>query len=319
MRKFLLALAVCLCGTAVAENIVLDLSKENSITYDENGLWSDIYGGSPLFTENFILMHANPYEGYSQGFFPSKVSTYSESATPENQWSCMAKGGVAGVGTPYLGAAWSAYGESEGNWSCMINNSSYWYAVGVYVCNSPYTYYSMKDGDSWAKKFGQGDWLKLVIHSLNQFFTEASTPVEVYLADYRSENPEEWKLLDKWEWVDLSSLGLCSSFYFTMESSDTGEYGMNTPAFFCIDGLTVSTTPVASIDKVEVKVTAYYNRAADQLCVATEYPAEVSVYAINGALLKQTIVEGAVAWDVSDYPAGVYVVRCGNHSIKVIK
>ncbi len=319
MRRILFAFAVCLCSAVAAEEIVLDLSKESSIKYDETGLWVDIYNGSPLFTENFIMMHANPYDNYSQGFFPSKVTTIHGNATPDDQWGCMAKGGVAGEGSPFLGAAWSAYSDSPNNWSCMINNSSYWYAKGIYVCNNPYTYYSMQKGDGWGKKFEQGDWLKLVIHSLNQFFTEEAEPVEVYLADYRSENPEEWTMLDKWEWVDLTGLGLCSSFYFTMESSDTGDYGMNTPAYFCIDGLTVSTTPVASIDEVEVKANAYYNRAVDQLCVITEQATEVLVYAVNGTELMRATVEGNAAWDMSSYPVGVYVVRCGNHTIKVIK
>ncbi len=322
MRKLLLAMAVCLCGTVAATDVVLDLSNIYGVSYDANGVWSDVYTSDPLFTDNFMFSHAGGYDAtyeyyYFSGFFPSKVSTIQETATMADQWGCMAKGGVAGEGTPFLGAHWNS-SETSSNRSCMINNGSYYYASGFYVCNSAYTYYSMQKGDAYAKKFEQGDWLKLVVHGFTPYQTEV-IPVEVYLADYRSENPEDWKMINSWEWVDLSSMGMTSSLYFTMESSDTGDFGMNTPAYFCMDKLTMSTTPVSAVEEVEVKTTAYYNRAADQLQVEAGQAVEVALYAVNGTELVRATVEGSATWDMSQYPAGVYVVRCGNHTVKIIK
>ena len=39
--------------------------------------------------------------------------------------------------------------------------------------------------------------------------------------------------------MDLGSLGRVDSLMFALESTDVGEWGMNTPAFFCIDNLYV--------------------------------------------------------------------------------
>ena len=38
-----------------------------------------------------------------------------------------------------------------------------------------------------------------------------------------------------WTFFDLSSLGKVTSVYFTLNSTDTGAYGMNTAAYFCMD------------------------------------------------------------------------------------
>ena len=59
----------------------------------------------------------------------------------------------------------------------------------------------------------------------------------IYLADFTAEAAEEDYILDAWTWVDLSSLGEVSGLQFTLSSSDNGEYGMNTPAYFAIDDI----------------------------------------------------------------------------------
>lgn len=128
-----------------------------------------------------------------------------------DQWGCMAKGGFAGEGTPYLGAYWDAYTESTSDTKpCEVYTSAPYYAVGCYVCNNPYVYYAIEKGNPYSTKFEQGDWFKLVAHGIDEQGTETGT-VEYYLADYRSENADDWKLNDTWEWVDLSELGQIAS------------------------------------------------------------------------------------------------------------
>ena len=46
-------------------------------------------------------------------------------------------------------------------------------------------------------------------------------------------------ILNTWKKVDLSELGYVTSIGFSVSSTDTGDWGMNTPAYFCIDKLTV--------------------------------------------------------------------------------
>lgn len=320
MKKLLLALAVCLCGAVSAENVVLDLSNpQEALSYDDNGLWSDAFNDNAKVTSQvFTFAHRSPYPQYSCGFFASKVTTILASASYDDQYGCMAKGGVAGEGTPYLGAYWDTYNESEDWKSCEVKITSPHYAVGCYVCNNPYAYYTIQKGNPPARKFEQGDWFKLVAHGLDGQDKETGT-VEYYLADYRSDNADEWTLNDSWQWLDLSSLGQVASIYFTMESSDTGEWGMNTPSYFCLDKLTVS-TELSSVDKtLAAEVKAYYDRANGVVRVESAGPVEAAVYSLNGTLVLKQLVDGNAALDLSACPSGVYVVRCGGYSVKVVK
>jgi len=64
--------------------------------------------------------------------------------------------------------------------------------------------------------------------------------VEFYLADFRFEEDSLDYILDDWQWVDLSNLGNVDSLQFTLSSSDVGDNGINTPLFFAIDNLDLS-------------------------------------------------------------------------------
>ncbi|HUT45289.1 MAG TPA: DUF4465 domain-containing protein, partial [Sedimentisphaerales bacterium] len=59
--------------------------------------------------------------------------------------------------------------------------------------------------------------------------------VDFYLADYRFEDNGEDYIVDTWQYVDLTSLGEVMSLEFALSSSDVGDWGMNTPAYFVID------------------------------------------------------------------------------------
>lgn len=212
-----------------------------------------------------------------------------------------------------------AYTESTSDTkTCEVYTSAPYYAVGCYVCNNPYVYYAIEKGNPYSTKFEQGDWFKLVAHGIDEQGTETGT-VEYYLADYRSENADDWKLNDTWEWVDLSELGQIASIYFTMESSDTGDYGINTPTYFCLDKLTVSTEPSSVEESVAAQMKVYYDRSNGAVRVESAQLVEAAVYNMSGTLVMKQLVEGSGAIDMSAYPAGVYIVRCGGYSTKIVK
>lgn len=120
---------------------------------------------------------------------------------------------------------------------------------GMYVTNSAYTYFSMANGDAYAKKFGQGDWYLLTVKGIKADDTEES--IDFYLADLRSDNTDEHYILDTWQWIDLSSFGKVTALKFELSSSDTGNWGMNTPGYFCIDDL--GATLVRKAEAVEIE------------------------------------------------------------------
>lgn len=111
---------------------------------------------------------------------------------------------------------------------------------GAYFTNTTYAALSMRDGDGFAKKFGgasgnDADWFKLTINGWNDASQTGS--VDFYLADFRFADNSQDYILDTWASVDLSSLGTVNRLSFTLASSDTGDFGINTPAYFAMDNL----------------------------------------------------------------------------------
>ncbi|MCT4674301.1 MAG: DUF4465 domain-containing protein [Prolixibacteraceae bacterium] len=112
---------------------------------------------------------------------------------------------------------------------------------GCYVTNNTYAVHSMENGDQFAKKFGgedgtDPDWMLLTAEGLNEKDQVVGT-TEFYLGDFRFEDPEKDYIVKDWQWFDLSSLGEVTAVRFKITSSDVGQYGMNTPAYFCLDNL----------------------------------------------------------------------------------
>ena len=110
---------------------------------------------------------------------------------------------------------------------------------GAYFTNNGWAYWSMMDGDQFSKKFGGADgnapdWFLLTITGYDTNGDPTGT-VDFYLADYRDANNANDYLVTDWAWVDLTSLGRVGSLSFSLSSSDVGEYGMNTPAYFAMD------------------------------------------------------------------------------------
>ncbi len=112
---------------------------------------------------------------------------------------------------------------------------------GFYITNNTYAYMTMLKGDSFTDKFGgasgnEPDYFRLKITGFKPS-GDTSGMVLFYLADFRSDDPGKDYIVKEWTWIDLSSLGIVSELRFSLESSDTGPWGMMTPAYFCIDNL----------------------------------------------------------------------------------
>jgi len=117
----------------------------------------------------------------------------------------------------------------------------------AWVTNTTYAYFDMLNGSSFSKKFGGADgtdedWFLLTITGKTAG-GGTTGPVEFYLADFRFADDSQDYILDAWTPVDLTGLGAVTSLAFTLSSSDTGTWGMNTPAYFALDTLTVAPEP----------------------------------------------------------------------------
>jgi hypothetical protein len=186
---------------------------------------------------------------------------------------------------------------------------------GMYVTNSTYAANSMRDGDSFAKKFGgasgdDADWFLLTVFGYSNGNVTTDS-VNFYLADYRFANNTQDYIVESWEWVDLSSLGNVDSVIFFLSSSDTGSFGMNTPAFFAIDNFTTANSP-ASVDETELtSVRVFPNPASEFIFIET---ANMDVYSVsiinmNGETIIRKENDFNSAMDIRSLPSGIYFVQ----------
>lgn len=218
--------------------------------------WKDTYvDGTNVSSGILTFSHTSQFPNAYDGFVASNVADNSDFTDvgwyPHNQFAAMTKGGLSGIGKPYLvnygnglafGASVSAplegktFTESDfTSWVKIGSANSRYRAHSVAITNTSLAYYSMKDGDGFAKKFEDGDFFKINVYGVDADM-KITIPQSFYLADYRSGKS---MILDKWQTVNISSLGEVKYIFFTLESTDNGQFGMNTPAFFCLDGLIV--------------------------------------------------------------------------------
>ncbi len=104
---------------------------------------------------------------------------------------------------------------------------------GMYVTNTTYAYKVIKNGNRFSRKFTDNDWFKLKVIALDEN-NERKDSTVIYLADFRNGKS---KILNKWKWVNTEKMGKVNALIFDLSSTDNGEWGMNTPAYFCIDGI----------------------------------------------------------------------------------
>ncbi len=95
--------------------------------------------------------------------------------------------------------------------------------------NTAYAADALKNGNFAATAFTESDWFKLTITGLDSLGQETGA-VDFLLADGTD-------IVENWQTVDLTSLGTPTQITFTLGSSDTGAYGINTPTYAAIDNI----------------------------------------------------------------------------------
>ncbi len=135
--------------------------------------------------------------------------------------------------------------------------------TGFYVTNNAWVVDAILNGDGMTPgAFTTGDYLALKI--IGNHADQTADTLTFYLADYRSENEADHYYLKDWEWVDLSSLGKVTSITFRMESSRANDWGMTTPAYFCMDdfnGVAPAASGMATFEEIALEPESSYNGA----------------------------------------------------------
>ncbi len=321
----------------VSEEIVFDLNSmiaEQNIQFNESDVWDKTLNDSAEYqwfgNGTFSFSHlrsGNSWEGTSwEGFTISRSQDTllsHEAFYPDHQWGVMAGGGVAGKGTPHILGYYAEYTESsiEGH-ICEIKftHTDEIEVVGCYVCNSPYTTKCIVDGFMYARKFAKGDYCTLTAHGVNTEGEDCGTVV-YYMADYRDEDSTKWFVNKNWAWMDLSELGAVKSIYFTMETTDVGEWGANTTFYFGLDQITIrptkEETSLPQLSILNSQLNVYPNPCRDILHIeGIEDGKEVNIYNLQGQLQLSTFNNQLSTINLSP---GIYIIKSGSKTSKFIK
>jgi hypothetical protein len=177
-------------------------------------------GGNGVFTVN------------AGGFWNGGIVCSAQTDTITSDYTNYSS--ITGTGAPESNYISKQYGfvYGPGSFTCSKDPFGYFSIQNIMLTNSTYTYRVIQTGNAFARKFVAGDWFKVIITGTKNGVQ--SGQVEYYLADFR--NGKSF-ILKTWTKVDLTALGEVDKVTFTFDSSDTGQYGINTPAYVCIDNI----------------------------------------------------------------------------------
>lgn len=287
----------------------------SDLTLDAESYWN----GSDL-SASFSSGPARFNNDYSTEYFSWSGWAYSNTSDKQtpgymNQYSAITGEGFdEAPGSDGIYAISNLYGPSLIDFPAESSLAPH----GFYVTNSTYTALSMEEGDWVSKTFGgesgdDPDFFKLLIWGLFRGESTADT-VEYYLADYRFDNNEEDYIVKTWQWVDLSPLGTVDTLLFGLESSDNGDWGMNTPAYFCLDKLAFAF--VQDVEQIaerdEAALLLYPNPAREQIHIVSDKRGSsyLRVYSITGALaLEDAEYHSGEPVNIEALRAGVYILN----------
>lgn len=238
MKKFGLytAIVLSMALSAHASHIIVDPDEIPlaSNSYD-NG--SSGHGGFRVENVSFPNYYDDTYGPYWEGFAVSNIED-TNTAGSINQYAVFTPGhDLSTNGNYFVGfEGWYGYRSFELPVPGRIN--------GFYINNTTYVALEIRDG-GYGKKFGGAsgddpDWFLLTVYGVDTNGNKIGTN-EFYLADYRFTNNANDYIVSDWTWLSLTNLGdQVKALTFDYSSTDNDPlYGMNTPAYFAMDGLDV--------------------------------------------------------------------------------
>lgn len=317
MKKKLHTLLIAATFSLLVSN---PLNAQEVATFDDLTLAPNTYWNGSDSSGSFTSGNTTFYNSYN-----GKYKSWTGFA-----YSNMADTLTSGYTNQY--SAITAKGYNSTNYAVCNGNPKLQFKTpqasvqGFYITNSTYAVLSMKTGDSFAKKFGgvtgnDPDWFKVSIVGFkgNPVIKDS---VEFYLADYRDADNTKDYILKTWTWVDLTSIGSVDSIKFNLSSSDVGNLGMNTPAYFCMDNFTTSfPTAIIANNVLNTPIHVFPNPAKDIINITLpngiEKTALLKIIDITGKLVYSNVIENTyqLRLPIADYKKGIYFLSIVDGSI----
>jgi len=327
MRTFTFLITTLLLGTAAQAQTVAtfdDLSLPTTDTYYVNysAFGTDVGFNDGLAHFPCIYDTSGGYTFWN--YFAYSNETDSVTSGYSNQYSAKTAAGYAGS-AEYAVAYCSNPVTYTNTMNLNLRGTAIGHPVkGFYLTNSTYAYNSIAAGypvEYPARKFHNGDWFKLTIYGYSGGALKPDS-VSTYLADFLFPDPSMNYILNTWQWVDLLPLGNVDSLQFSLSSTDNGSFGMNTPAYFCIDNFTTyetDTMPDTTVSHLAVS-------NSGQSLVAKVYPnpvintlyvdltgntvQQLSVMDMEGNMINSNSVAGNhIEINTATLSAGTYLLQ----------
>ena len=238
------------------------------------------------------------------------ISNMKDDTTPgfQNQYSAITKAGANGSNN------YAVSFSSAPNTILLQGDASGRPVPGLYITNATYPFLSMRDGDAFAKRFGgiSGDDPDFFLLTIKYFSggVLAEDSIDFYLADFRfSDNSLDY-IVDTWTYVDLSSFGDVDSLWFLLSSSDVGMFGMNTPAYFCIDDLTTAGETTMNLNQNSSAIQLFPNPASDALKIRFHgAQAWYQILDLRGTRIQEGHLQSGSDIEISGLEVGLYQLR----------
>lgn len=203
-------------------------------------------------------------------------------------------------------------------------------ALGFFVNNGTYSYHDMKNGSAFSKKFGgssgnDSDYFKINIQAWKANGIPTDTILSFYLADYTNADSSKDYIINDWTWVDLKALNDIDSLFITFASSDTGQFGINTPTYFYMDDFTtrnLSSSVALNEWNQSQSIVVYPNPVENKVYIGgLEGIESIQILDLNGKLIASNLGQNQI--ETAQLTAGIYllciVAENGKYTKKIVK
>lgn len=233
-RNFWIAIAAAglILSSCEKDKPETDRVNFENFTLGEEGVYngSDLAGdfqiGNVIFTNKY-----NPDYASWSGFAVSN-HTDTETRGYMNQYSS-----ITGTGDDQSVQYAVLYTFSSDTLEFLVPEK----VMNISFCNSTYVYYAILEGGDYSKTFGgdtgdEPDYFSLIIKGIDRNGEEV-LDATLDLADYRYADNASDYISNVWTDIDLSDAGYLKYLVFSFESTDVGDWGINTPMYVCIDNI----------------------------------------------------------------------------------
>lgn len=237
------ALTACEPETEVTTGVI----TFEDVALDTTGYWNGSNLSGPLSSYESWGSIIYTYSGSFHSNILTCPNNFNEDQTYFSTWwsgmACSSKTDKMTIGYANQYSVYATSGAAGSKNFALIGSDGAQCSFDVpievkslMVNNSTYVYWALKeghDGYGAVRKFESGDYFTVTVTGYDSTGVKTGQ-VEIPLADFR--NAQSYICSD-WTKISLVALGKVKSLDFKFTSSDTGDYGMNTPAYVCIDNL----------------------------------------------------------------------------------